>query len=175
MYLQPGNYAICDPTYLDDIVIPESMMGLGYQNKSGKKIIQINGQRCYIFATAYGSGTYNILKNRRKYVTNHIQNTIDTDSGSIIVIPQVFIKAGFSKYAVDSTGLTISIDKPTEIIHTAQKNIIIGPYMVDTSDHSNPAYASYMNMDGKKNNMRVARKMTMYMLLKIMYDEQNTK
>src|SRR5271154_320132 len=112
MYLQPGNYAICDPTYLDDIIIPESMSELGYQNKHSKKIIQMNGQRCYIFATAYGSGTYNIIKNRQKY---HIQQTIDTDSGFIIIIPNEFVKTDFSKYAVDSTGLTIPIDKRTEI------------------------------------------------------------
>jgi len=175
MHLQPGNYAICDPTYLDDIVIPESMTELGYQNKPSKKIIQINGQQCYIFATAYGSGTYNILKNRKKYIKNHIQKTIDTDSGFIIIIPNELVQTGFSKYALDATGLTVLIDRPTEIIHTAHKNIIIGPYMVYTSEHLNPAYASYVKMNGKKNNVRIARKMTMYMLLKIMYNEQNTK
>lgn len=94
--LNPGAYAVMDPAHLENEKIDKAFGKIG---KKGK-LIEFDGYTLFGFQTRYGAGTLPMK------IGNTSVGTVDSDYGTLVVVPLDLIKKLNNPYTIWFVGRT---------------------------------------------------------------------
>jgi len=129
-----GQYWFGDPCY----VFPEDKWqelcrlmwpnGRDFDDTNAVRVVEVDGEKCYLIGTAYGDGCYPLVKNE------NVVGELGVDAGMLSMIPMKLVKSeGWGKTA--RCGVKLTLDGTVQRISVDDGDFTYGNIRMITSDN----------------------------------------